>query len=162
MRSRLVAIIPCLCVFLAPSTIAQAATQSEAIYVDASELDRRQDLVGKLVKTDDRVRFYQARGAEGYSEVYLKRTHVIFRLPPRLRPENSPRPRPVVVEGKLGREEGELICEVTSLKVMPNDVDRLDQAVAALPAKDFENRKAWGVWAENRGKSFKPEDKVLI
>ena len=162
MRSVLFAIIPSVCMLVTPSRVVQAATQTEAIFVDASELDRRQDLVGKLVKTDDRVRFYQAHGAQGYDEVYLKRTHVIFRLPPRLRPENSPRPMPVVVEGKLGREEGELICEVTSLKVMPNDVDRLDQAVAALPAKDFENRKAWGVWAENRGKSFKPEDKVLI
>jgi tetratricopeptide (TPR) repeat protein len=162
MSSRYIVIIPCLCcVLLLPSTVARA-TQSEAIFVDASELDRRQDLVGKLVKTDDRVRFYQARGAEGYSEVYLKRTHVIFRLPPRLRPENSPRPMPVVVEGKLVREGNELVCEVTSLVVQPNDVDRLDQAVAALPAKEFETRKAWGVWAENRGKSFKPEDKVLI
>jgi hypothetical protein len=162
MSSRLIAIIPCVCMLLAPSTIAQAATQSGAIFVDASELDRRQDLVGKLVKTDDRVRFYQAHGAQGYDEVYLKRTHVIFRLPPRLRPENSPRPMPVVVEGRLGREGGELICEVTSLEVKPNDLDRLDQAVAALPSKEFEKRKAWGVWAENRGKSFKPEDKVLI
>lgn len=162
MRIPLIAIIPCSYVLMAPPWVTQAATQSEAIFVDAAELDRRQDLVGKLVKTDDRVRFYQAHGAQGYDEIYLKRTHVIFRLPPRLRPENSPRPMPVVVEGRLSREGGELVCEVTSLEVKPNDLDRLEQAVAALPAKEFEKRKAWGVWAEHRGKSFKPEDKSLI
>ena len=30
------------------------------------------------------------------------------------------------------------------------------------PPRSSRTRKAWGVWAENRGKSFKPEDKVLI
>src|SRR4051812_10960136 len=123
MRSVLFAIIPSVCMLVTPSTVVQAVTQSEAIFVDASELDRRQDLVGKVVKTDDRVRFYQAHGAQGYDEVYLKRTHVIFRLPPRLRPENSPRPMPVVIEGMLSREGSELVCEVTSLAVQPNDLD---------------------------------------
>ena len=116
----------------------------------------------RLIRVDDRVRFYQSHRGEGYDEVYLKRTHVIFRLPPRLRPEVSPRPMPVVVEGRLIRDGGQLVCDVESLKVMPNDLERLDQAIAALPAKDFENRKAWAAWAEKRGKSFKPEDKSLI
>jgi hypothetical protein len=69
---------------------------------------------------------------------------------------------PVVVQGRLAREGSELICDVTSLEVKPNDLDRLEQAVAALPAKEFEKRKAWGLWAENRGKSFKPEDRILV
>ena len=67
---------------------------------------------------------------------------------------------PVVVQGRLAREEGQLVCDVTTLKVLPNDLDRLDQAIAALSAKDFENRKAWAAWAEARGKAFK--DNVLI
>ena len=57
---------------------------------------------------------------------------------------------PVIVQGRLNREGGQLVCEVTALKVMPNDLERLDQAVATLSAKDFENRKAWAAWAERR------------
>ena len=51
---------------------------------------------------------------------------------------------------------------MTALKVLPNDLERLDQAITSLPAGDFANRKAWAAWAERRGKSFKPEDKPLI
>jgi hypothetical protein len=162
MISRSKATILVLPLLFASAPIALGAAQSETIVVDASELDRRGDLVGKLIRVDDRVRFYQSHRGEGYDEIYLKRTKVIFRLPPRLRPEGSPRPMPVVVEGRLIRDGGELVCEVESLKVMPNDLERLDQAIAALSAKDFENRKTWAAWAEKRGKSFKPEDKPLI
>jgi tetratricopeptide (TPR) repeat protein len=130
--------------------------------VEATELDRRQDLVGKLVKVDDRVRFYQFHPGQGYDEVRLKRTNVVFRLPPALRPENSPRPLPVIIQGLLGRDRGELVCDVTSIAIQANDLDRLDRAIADLPAKDFAGRKKWAAWAEKRGKSFKPEDKPLI
>ncbi len=137
-----------------------AVAQSEPIAVDAADLDRRADLVGKVVVVDDRVRFYQYHDGRGYDELYLKRTSVIFRLPTTLRPQSSPRPMPVVVQGRLVRDRDQLVCEVTGLRVLPNDLDRLDQAIGTLPAKDFENRKAWAAWAEARGKAFK--DKALI
>ena len=142
--------------------LAYGQAQNEPVAVEASDLDRRADLVGKVVSVDDRVRFYQFHPGEGYDELRLKRTDVVFRLPPRLRPESSPRPMPVIVQGKLIRDGGQLACEVTALKVLPSDLERLDQAIAALPASDFANRKAWAAWAERRGKSFKPEDKPLI
>jgi len=137
-----------------------AMAQTEPVAVDAADLDRRADLVGKMVAIDDRVRFYQYHAGRGYDELYLKRTNVIFRLPPRLRPESAPRPMPVVVQGRLARDQDQFICDVVTLKVLPNDLDRLEQAISALPAGDFENRKAWAAWAEARGKAFK--DKVLI
>ena len=123
-------------------------------------LGRRADLVGKMVVVDDRVRFYQYHAGRGYDELYLKRTNVVFRLPAPLRPEGSPRPMPVVVQGRLARDRDQLVCDVATLKVLPNDLDRLDQAIAALSARDFENRKAWAAWAEARGKAFK--DNALI
>ncbi len=43
---------------------------------------------------------------------------------------------------------------------MPNDLERLDQAIGGLAGKDFENRQAWAAWAEARGKAFK--DNALI
>jgi tetratricopeptide (TPR) repeat protein len=140
----------------------RAAAQSEPIAVEPAELDRRADLVGRVITVDDRVKFYQFHPGRGYDELRLERTDVVFRLPPRLRPESSPRPTPVIVQGRLTREDGGLVCEVSSLKALPSDLERLDQAVAALPASDFENRKAWAAWAERRGKSFKREDKPLI
>ncbi len=137
-----------------------AFAQSAPIAVEPGDLDRRGDLVGKVVTVDDRVRFYQFHTGQGYDELYLKRTSVVFRLPPSLRPEGSPRPLPVVVQGTLSRDGGQLVCRVTALKVFPSDLQRLDQALAALPEKDLESRKAWADWAEKRGKDFK--DNALI
>ena len=134
--------------------------QSEPVTVDASELDRRADLVGKMVVVDDRVRFYQSHPGQGYDELYLKRTGVVFRLPPALRPKGSPSPMPVVVQGKLGRDAGQMVCDVTALKVLPTDLERLDKAVSELGAKDFQGRKSWAGWAEQRGKAFK--DNALL
>ncbi len=151
-------VIPILAGLLAPllSPPGQPAmAQTEPVAVDAAHLDRRADLVGRMVVVDDRVRFYQYHAGRGYDELYLKRTNVVFRLPARLRPEGAPRPMPVVVQGRLARDQDQLVCDVVTLKVLPNDLDRLDQAISALPARDFENRKAWAAWAEARGKAFK-------
>jgi len=150
-------VIPILAGLLAPwlSPPGQPAmAQTEPVAVDAADLDRRADLVGKMVRVDDRVRFYQYHAGRGYDELYLKRTNVVFRLPPRLRPESPPRP-PVEVQGRLARDQDQLVCDVVALQVLPNDLDRLDQAIRALPARDFEKRKAWAAWAEARGKAFK-------
>jgi hypothetical protein len=49
---------------------------------------------------------------------------------------------------------------VTALQVFPEDLKRLNQAVAAMTPRDFDSRKAWASWAEKRGKSFK--DDALI
>ncbi len=79
-----------------------AAAQTEAVAVDPAELSRRVDLLGRVVVVDDRVRFYQYHPGRGYDEVLLKRTDVVFRLPPRLRPDGPPKPMPVVVKGLSG------------------------------------------------------------
>jgi hypothetical protein len=160
MRTFVIPILAGLLVPLLSPSGQPASAQTEPVAVDAADLDRRADLVGKMVVIDDRVRFYQYHAGRGYDELYLKRTSAVFRLPPRLRPEGPPRPLPVVVQGRLARNQDQLVCEVVTLKVLPNDLDRLDQAVSALPARDFENRKAWAAWAEARGRAFK--DNALI
>jgi hypothetical protein len=68
---------------LGPPLAASGYAQSEPISVDPAELDRREDLIGKVVSVDDRVRFYLTHRGQGYDELYLKQTSVIFRLPPR-------------------------------------------------------------------------------
>jgi hypothetical protein len=132
-----------------------ACAQGEPIAVDPAELVRRADLVGKVVSIDDRVRFYQFHAGQGYDELYLKRTDVPFRLPRALRPGSQPRPTPVLVQGQLKEHEGELVCDVSRLEVLPGDLDRLDRAIADLAATDFASRKAWAAWATQRGKAYK-------
>jgi tetratricopeptide (TPR) repeat protein len=160
MRTSMIPILAGLLVFWLLPAGQPAGAQTEAVAVDPADLGQRADLMGKMVVVDDRVRFYQYHNGRGYDEVFLKRTDVVFRLPPRLRPDGPPRPMPVVIQGRLARDNDQFVCDVTTLKVMPNDLDRLDQAIVGLPGRDFENRKAWAAWAEARGKAFK--DNVLI
>ncbi|HMF38737.1 MAG TPA: hypothetical protein VKF17_19015, partial [Isosphaeraceae bacterium] len=160
MRTLVIPIVAGLLVPLLSPPGQPAVAQTEPVAVDAADLERRADLVGKLVVIDGRVRYYQNHAGRGYDELYLKRTNVVFRLPARLRPEGLPRPMPVVVQGRLARDQDQLVCDVVTLKFLPNDLDLLDQAISALPARDFENRKAWAAWAEARGKAFK--DNALI
>ena len=160
MRITLISFLAGLLALILMAGSGQALLQSEPIPVDASELDRLADLVGKVVAVDDRVRFYHWHPGQGYDELYLKRTTVVFRLPPALRPKGSPSPMPVLVQGRLGREAGQIVCDVTTLKILPSDLQRLDKAVSDLGAKDFQNRKSWAEWAERRGKAFK--DSALL
>jgi hypothetical protein len=90
----------------------------------------------------------------------LKRTEVVFRLPRALRPGSQPRPSPVLVQGQLKMHEGQLVCDVSRLEVLPGDLDRLDRAIADLAATDFASRKAWAAWAMHRGKAFR--DSALL
>jgi hypothetical protein len=155
MRTVVIPILAGLLVCLLSLPGQPAMVQTEPVAVDAADLDRRADLAGQMVVIDDRVSFYQYHAGRGYDELYLKRTNVVCRLPPRLRPEGSPRPMPVIVQGRLSRDQDQLVCDVVTLKIMPSDLDRLDQAINSLPARDIENRKAWVAWAEARGKAFK-------
>ncbi|QEH34324.1 hypothetical protein OJF2_28600 [Aquisphaera giovannonii] len=132
-----------------------ARGQEAAIPVEPAELARRADLVGKLVSVDDRVVYYRLDPSGPFDEIRLKRTTVPVRLRGALRPRNPPRPMPVIAQGRLAREEGQLVFEVSSLAVQADDVERLEKGVAALPPGDFENRKAWAAWAERRGKELK-------
>ncbi|APW60764.1 hypothetical protein [Paludisphaera borealis] len=135
----------------------QAAAQGEAVAVEPADLVRRDDLVGKLVSIDDRVRFFQNHPRTGYDELYLRRTPIAFHLPPELRPKSAPRAPGVIVQGRLTKDNDRLAFDVTSLTLQPSDQERFDKAVGTLSAKDFENRKAWAKWAEKRATDFKDD-----
>jgi hypothetical protein len=66
----------------------------------------------------------------------------------------------VVVRGVLAREEGRLVCQVSELKPVSSDMDRLERGLASLTPKDFETRKAWALWALRRASDFK--DQALL
>jgi tetratricopeptide (TPR) repeat protein len=134
-------------------TLAQAPR--DAVPVEPSDLERRQDLIGKEVVVDDHVKYYVTRNGAEPDELQLKRTPITFEVPRRLRPAASTRLTSVVVRGMLKREGGTLVCAVTEIRPVTADLDRLERGLASLQAKDFETRKAWARWAERRAKEFK-------
>jgi hypothetical protein len=123
--------------------------------VEPSELMKRPDLLGHEVVVDDRVSFFvQSRMGRYFDELYLKRSQVVFRLPPALRTEQNPRIAAVRVQGVLKKEGDLWVCDVVSLDPLPPDLDRVNRGVSALTPLDSEGRAAWARWAEHRGKAF--------
>ncbi|WP_165246061.1 hypothetical protein [Paludisphaera soli] len=144
-----------LALLLGAGLTGEASGRQEApVPVEPAELTRREDLVGKLVVVDDRIKFFQHHPKVGFDELYLKRTPLAVRLPEELRPESPPRNPAVVVQGRLTREGTRLHLDATSLSLQPADVERFDKAVAALPARDFAQRRSWVQWASKRARDF--------
>lgn len=131
-----------------------AAARAAAIPVEPSELSKRNDLVGKEVSVDDRVALFLFHPGRDFDEITLKRTPVLFRLPPRLRYRQSPGAAAVRLTGILGREGEQWVCDVTAIELFPKDLVRLNRGIAVLPASEFEKRGAWAAWASRRGKEF--------
>lgn len=139
------------------AALAAQAQEEKPVFVEPADLARRDDMVGKRVYVDDRIRFFQFHQRSGYDELYLRRTSIPFRLPPDLRPESPPRAPAVVVEGRLVKEDSRLYVDVISFALQSSDVERLEKAVGSLPAREFENRKLWANWALKRAKDFQDE-----
>jgi hypothetical protein len=132
-----------------------------ALVVEPAELTSRADLLGRMVAVDDRVGRFQWHNNPStttpdrpYDEIYLKRTPVVFRLPPRLRYETAPRAAAARIEGVLRREGNELVCDVTAVDLFPTDLERVQRAVALLDPRDAERRVGWARWAERRARAF--------
>ncbi|AGA29233.1 tetratricopeptide repeat protein [Singulisphaera acidiphila] len=135
-------------------TFARAAATS----VDPSELTKRPDLIGREVSVDDRVALFLFHQGRDFDEITLKRTPVLFRLPPRLRYRQSPGVPAVRLTGILKREGEQWVCDVTTIELFPKDLVRLNRGVSILPAGEFEKRTAWAAWADRRAKEFQDEE----
>jgi len=133
--------------------------QSQAVPVEPAQLGQRADLVGREVEVDDRVRYYVPRAGSDRDELQLKRTPVLFLVPRRFRPPTTSRLPAVVVRGVLERDGSRLVCQVTDLRPVPNDLDRLERGLSALGPRDYQTRKAWAQWARQRAADF--QDEVL-
>jgi tetratricopeptide (TPR) repeat protein len=149
--------IVCACEVTGPAMGQQPA---EAVAVEPGELERRTDLIGRLVVVDDHVKYYVPRNGSEPDELQLKRPPITFQVPRALRPPGSTRLTTVVARGVLAREEGRLVCQVSELRAMSSDLERLERGLASLSSKDFETRKAWALWAERRAIDFK--DQALL
>jgi tetratricopeptide (TPR) repeat protein len=139
--------------------LVQAQRPGDDRVVEPSELARDPKLIGREVVVDDRVRYFQPgpRGPRGQStldELLLKRTDVIFKLPPGLRPEHPPREPAARVTGVMRSDPRGLYCDVTRLEMKPNDLDRLEFEVKRLDPGDSAARSNWATWAERRARDF--------
>jgi len=134
-----------------------AFLQAEAVPVEPAELGHREDLIGREVAVDDRVSYYVPRNGMEPDELQLKRTPITFLVPRRLRPRSSTQITSAQVHGILKRDGSRLVCEVTELKPVAGDLERLERGMSGLAAKDFGTRKRWARWAERRAKDFKDE-----
>jgi hypothetical protein len=155
MRYQTGALLLVCAVGFAPS--AMGRFQQQHVAVDPAELARRGDLIGNEVAIDDHVAYYVPRNGTDPDELQLKRTRITFLVPRKLRPMAEKRLISVIVRGVLKREGGRLVCDVTGLKSVASDLDRLNEGIASLGAKDVETRRAWAAWAQRRAKDFKDE-----
>ncbi len=145
-------------IFAPMSEAAFSFSADQPVVVEPADLGQRQDLIGKDVVIDDHVEFYVKRAENEPDELQLKRTPMTFLVPRDLRPAST-RMTSALVRGVLRRDGNRLVCDVSELKPLPKDLDRLERGLAGLPAKDYETRKAWVRWAERRAKDF--NDKAL-
>ena len=131
--------------------------QSQAVTVEPAQLERRTDLLGREVEVDDRVKYYVPRAGTDHDELQLKRTAVLFLVPRRLRPPAASRLTAVVVRGVLERDGSRLVCQVRDLRPVPNDLERLERGLAGLGPRDYQTRKAWAQWAQQRAADFQDD-----
>ncbi len=125
--------------------------------VEPETLLKRSELIGKEIEVDDRARF-QFHPNVGYDQVYLKRApEVVCEIPSSLRPR-QPSAQVIKVRGILRRENGRMFIEVTSLDLLPSDLDRFNRGVALSTKTDIDTRMGWVRWAESRVKAFQPKD----
>jgi tetratricopeptide (TPR) repeat protein len=141
-------------------TASQQRASGQAVEVDAGELTKRDDLVGKEVIVDDRLVYFQEHKGRGYDEITLKRTPALIRLPRRLRPAQQPNVKTIRLHGTLGHEGGRWTIDVLSWEGLPSELERLEKAVGALAPGDTEGRIRWGQWAETRGQAY--HDDALV
>lgn len=125
--------------------------------VEAPDLTSRPDLVGKTLAVEGRVRLYLLHEDRGFDQVELKKTPVQFDLPPALRFSEAPSERSVRLEGVLRKLGDGYRMDVQSLKLLPEDQERLSRALSAIPEDDYRDQLAWTTWAIRRAEIYEDE-----
>ncbi len=139
---------------------AQRPDQGDHV-VEPADLTKDPNLIGRDVTVDDRIRYFQPkRGSKTQilEEFLLKRSDVVFRLPPGLRPQYPPKQPAVRAIGVLQKENGQYFVDVISYELMPSDTERFDREIKRLGPTDTAGRMAWVNWAERRAKDFKDNE----
>jgi tetratricopeptide (TPR) repeat protein len=125
--------------------------------VEAPDLTRRPDLVDKTVAVEGRVRLFLLHEGRGFDQIELKQTPVRFDLPAALRFADAPTERSVRIEGVLEKSGDQYHMDVRSLRLLPEDHERLSRALAAIPKDDYQDQLAWTGWALRRAEIYEDE-----
>jgi hypothetical protein len=140
---------------IASLLLAMASLAVGPDFVEPGDLTRRAELIGREVVVDDRVRYFlESKRGQGFDQFLLKRTDILFRLPPRLKFPRSPSEPNARVLGTLRSDDGRLVFDVSAIELLPADSDRLEHEIAKLRPEDFSSRRNWALWAEKRGKEL--------
>jgi tetratricopeptide (TPR) repeat protein len=121
------------------------------------EVEKRPELVGRKVAIDGRVTLYQFHQGRGFDEVVMKDSGLLLKLPPNLRFRQAPAQRTVRAEGTLRRQGDQLVLDVDSIQVVPEDRERVTQALRLLPPGELTDRRAWQRWAARRAAAYNDE-----
>jgi tetratricopeptide (TPR) repeat protein len=137
---------------------ATAAMMGAGPTVRVSELASRPDLIGQEITVEGRSPHYSYTRGGGWNEVDFPGSPVLFRLPPRPEIVAAPRQPPVLrIEGVLTKEGTRLVLQGRRAEELPSDDQRLRLGVAALGARDRENREGWARWALARAEEHQDD-----
>ena len=119
--------------------------QDEAIAGRAGRPGKRDDLIGKKVALDDHVALLRARGpGDEPDELQLKRTNITFLVPRQAASDGTTQMTAALVQGVLRRDGTRLVCDVTELKAVAGDLDRLENGVQGPEREGFGNAEGVG------------------
>lgn len=144
------------------SALALQASSASVPLVEAPDLTRRPDLLGKTVAVEGRVRLYLLHEGRGFDEIELKETPVQFRLPRSLWFQDAPDQHSVRLQGTLRKQGGGYVMDVQSLRLLPEDRERLQRALDAVPTNDYQDQLAWTDWALRRARIYHDDDLAEI
>jgi hypothetical protein len=133
------------------------AQGGEATFVAVPDLTRRDDLVGRRVAVDGRVRLYQLHNSV-FDEILLHGTTATLRLPPRLAYRDAPGERSLIARGTLRKQDDRYYLDVDQIQLQPDDATRLERGLAALAPGDLAGRRGWANWASRRAKLYDDPD----
>ena len=137
-----------------------AASAQGPVEVEPADLNKRNDLIGREVVVDDRVKFFfPVPGKE--PEIIFARTDVTVVLPPNLHYNGTPSGSAARARGILKKREegGGLYIEATALPlVFRSDLRRLNSVASTLSPQDADARAGWGEWAYRRAEAFHDQD----
>lgn len=133
-----------------------AAVQDPPL-IEAPDLAKRPDLIGKQIKVEARVALYQVHPGRGFDEIMLKQSEVPLRLPPHLSFPKAPDKYNISAKGVLTREAGGLFVAVQSLELIETDRARLERWLTLLPPGEIDRRRDFARWAARRAHIYKDE-----
>ncbi len=126
----------------------------DATPVEPADLAKRSDLVGKKVALDDHVAYYRqtARKRSGRAAIEANERDVpgAAKVAPAIR-----KPPAALVQGVLRREGGRLVCDVTELKPVAGDLERLENGVKGLGRERFGDAQGVGTLGRAPARDFK-------